>query len=178
MTPQQEKEYMEGKPVVIMKQMHELYNKLYLEKHQAHATVKALGNLTPMDDVERRMQEYIANNFDGLDKVEVPEGDDDAAWDKMFEAYQQKTHKNEDEAWSEIIHQYQRTHEEEEELPFKTIGELVHDYFATGEDGHMCELDKEVPKYFYYKGKKFQIDFHILDDIHEHVMEFKKENNG
>lgn len=33
MTPQQEKEYLEGKPVVIMKQMHDLYTKLYLEKH-------------------------------------------------------------------------------------------------------------------------------------------------
>lgn len=65
----------------------------------------------------------------------------------MFDAYKFKTHKTEDEAWDEIINQYQRTHqdEEEEELPFKTIGELIHDYFETGEDGHVCEIDKEVP---------------------------------
>ena len=37
-------------------------------------------------------------------------------------------------------------------------------------------LDKEVPKYFYYRGKKFQIDFSLLDDVHEHVMDFKREN--
>lgn len=55
MTPQQEKEYMEGKPVVIMKQMHELYNKLYLEKHEAHTTLNTLPQLNQMDDIERRM---------------------------------------------------------------------------------------------------------------------------
>ena len=42
-----------------------------------------------------------------------------------------------------------------EERPFKTIEELVEDYFNDGESGHLCHLDKEVPKYFYYKGMKF-----------------------
>ena len=123
------------------------------------------------------MQEYIERNFDGLDAVELPEGDENAAWDKMFDAYKEKTHQTENEAWDEIIHQYQRTHphQEEEELPFKTIAELIHDYFETDEN-HVCELDKEVPQYFYYKGKQFKIDFTILDDVHKHVMDFKKEN--
>lgn len=62
-------------------------------------------------------------------------------------------------------------------MPFKTIAELIHDYFADGEDGHMCTLDKEVPQYFYYKGKQFKIDFNILDDVHNHVLDYKKENN-
>lgn len=44
------------------------------------------------DDVEERMRKYVAENFDELDSVELPEGDDDAAWDKMFDAYKEKTH--------------------------------------------------------------------------------------
>lgn len=45
MTPQQEKEYLEGKPVVIMKQLHNLYTKLYLEKHQARSAVQMVERL-------------------------------------------------------------------------------------------------------------------------------------
>ena len=41
----------------------------------------------------------------------------------------------------------------------------------------LCTIDKDVPKYFYYKGKKFQIDFTILDTVHKHVLDYKKENN-
>lgn len=141
--------------------MHDLYNKLYLERHQ-HKTLydstKAYNLSSTEDDVERRMKKYIKENFDVLDTVELPEGDDDAAWDKMFDAYKTKTHQNTEQAWNQIINQYQRTHEEEE-LPFKTIGEFINDYFADGDEGHMCAIDKDVPKYFYYRGKKFQIDF-------------------
>ena len=53
---------------------------------------------------------------------------------------------------------------------------MIHDYFNDGQDGHECLLDKDVPKYFYYKGKKFQIDFNLLDSVHEHVLDFKREN--
>ena len=159
--------------------MHDLYNKLYLERHQ-HKTLydstKAYNLSSTQDDVERRMKKYIKENFDVLDTVELPEGDDDAAWDKMFDAYKTKTHQNTEEAWNQIINQYQRTHEEEE-LPFKTIGEFINDYFADGDEGHMCAIDKDVPKYFYYKGKKFQIDFSLLDSVHKHVLDYKKENN-
>lgn len=101
------------------------------------------------------MEKYIKENFDVLDKVDLPYGDDNAAWDKMFDAYKEKTQQNDEQAWNQIIHQYQRTHEQIDELPFKTINELIDDYFADGDDGHLCEIDKDVPKYFYYKGKKF-----------------------
>lgn len=95
----------------------------------------------------------------------------------MFHAYQERTHQTEQEAWDSVINHYQQTRQEEdEELPFKTIGELIHDYFADGEDGHACMLDKDVPKYFYYRGKKFQIDFNLLDEVHAHVLDFKREN--
>lgn len=126
LTPSQEKKYLEGKPVVIMKQMHDMYNKLYLEKHRSKSLMESTtGIMGRNEDIEQRMRQYVENNFDALDAVEIPEGDDDAAWDKMFDAYKTKTHQNTEEAWNQIIHQYQRTHDEEEELPFKTIGELI-----------------------------------------------------
>lgn len=89
---------MEGKPIVIMKQMHDLYTKMYMEKHQAHTHVESLSNyqINTLEDVENRMHEYIDRNFDGLDKVNLPEGDEDAAWDKMFDAYKEKTHQTND----------------------------------------------------------------------------------
>ena len=45
------------------------------------------------------MKEYINKNFTGLD-VEIPEDDQDGAWDKMFDSYKEKTHQNTEEAWN------------------------------------------------------------------------------
>ena len=39
-----------------------------------------------------------------------------------------------------------------DELPFKTLAELMEDYFAGTDDDHACSLDAEPPKYFYYNG--------------------------
>ena len=39
-----------------------------------------------------------------------------------------------------------------DELPFKTLAELMEDYFAHPDDDHVCSMDAEPPKYFYYRG--------------------------
>lgn len=49
----------------------------------------------------------------------------------------------------------------------------MEDYFAGTEDDHVCSMDAEPPKYFYYKGQTFQIDFTKLDAVHAQVMELK-----
>ena len=50
---------LEGKPVVIMKQMHDLYNKLYLEKHEHRQLKQSVSNVfdasSHHDYVEERM---------------------------------------------------------------------------------------------------------------------------
>ena len=60
-----------------------------------------------------------------------------------------------------------------DELPFKTLSELMEDYFSGADDGHVCDTGKAVPQYFYYKGRTFQIDFDKLDAAHAQVLELK-----
>jgi hypothetical protein len=60
-----------------------------------------------------------------------------------------------------------------DELPFKTLAELMNDYFSSPEDDHVCSMESEVPKYFYYKGQSFKIDFTKLDAAHAQVLELK-----
>ena len=85
--------------------MHDLYNQLYLEKHRSKTLAAAAGAAVghSQEDVERRMKKYIEDNFDVLDRVDLPEGDEDAAWDKMFDAYKEKTHQDDEGAWNQII---------------------------------------------------------------------------
>ena len=109
-------------------------------------------------------------------------------WDAMFAEYKDLAHLSDEEVWKEVAKQYAKTHpidkdtkkaaaeqgvELEEELPFKTIGELMDDYFKLDTNA-VCSLDTEVPKYFYYRGQTFEIDFKALDLVHERVLEEKK----
>jgi len=49
----------------------------------------------------------------------------------------------------------------------------MEDYFSGADDDHVCDTAKEVPKYFYYKGRTFEIDFQKLDAAHAQVLELK-----
>lgn len=77
-----------------MKQMHDLYNKLYLEKHRSKTMSDAAKNynFNTSEEIENRMKQYISDNFNVLDKVDLAEGDEDTAWDKVFDVYKEKTH--------------------------------------------------------------------------------------
>ena len=50
----------------------------------------------------------------------------------------------------------------------------MEDYFGMKES---CELGKEVPRYFYYKGTTFEIDFSKLDSVHEQILALKSKGN-
>ena len=73
-----------------------------------------------------------------IDRVSLDESDPSGAWVQMFDTYKQKTQQTDEQAWDQMINQYKRTHPEyekdEDELPFKTIAELITDYFANGEE--------------------------------------------
>lgn len=51
------------------------------------------------------------------------------------------------------------------------------DYFKM-DSGQMCSLDTEVPKYFYYRGQTFEIDFKALDLVHDRVLKAKQEKDS
>jgi hypothetical protein len=51
----------------------------------------------------------------------------------------------------------------------------MQDYFADPDDEHVCSMDTEVPRYFYYKGQTFSIDFTKLDAVHAQVLELKQQ---
>lgn len=117
-------------------------------------------------------------NFEMADSEEARDTSDTAAFDKPFDTHKSKMSKIVGGEQNQNMNEYKRAlpEFEKQELRFKTIAELVHDYFADGADGHVCQLDKEVPKYYYYKGNKFQIDFSLLDVLHRHVMAVKAED--
>jgi len=48
-------------------------------------------------------------------------------------------------------------------MPFKTMNELMADYFSDGKDGYECSIERAIPKYFYHNGRRFEIDFALLD---------------
>jgi hypothetical protein len=51
----------------------------------------------------------------------------------------------------------------------KSLEELMKDYFSDGHDGHTCSLG-DVPKYFFYEGKEYAVDFKSLDKTHAELM--------
>jgi len=64
--------------------MHDLYSKLYLEKHEHHQIKRSVEIKFDPDDVERRMQEYLKDNYGSMDFDDVEIGDEAAAFDAMF----------------------------------------------------------------------------------------------
>lgn len=185
MTPQQTQDYKDGKPVVITKDTYDMYYAALKEiygSEQAKNAVQSLNKI-PSRDIEERVVRRIGSlKSTGKDEL----------WDEMFEEYKKKANVTDEDLWNEVGHQYSRTHpvdaktkkqmkdagvEVEEELPFKTIGELMDDYFKL-DQGQMCSLDTEVPKYFYYKGQTFEIDFKALDLVHDRVLKAKQEKEN
>ena len=59
----------------------------------------------------------------------------------------------------------------------KSLQALMSDFLSDGSDGKACGLNEEVPKYFYYEGKEYILDFQNLDYIHTKMIEHKLENN-
>ena len=51
------------------------------------------------------------------------------------------------------------------------------DFLSDGGDGHACDINVEVPKYFYYGGKEYVLNFENLDYIHTKMIMHKLENN-
>jgi hypothetical protein len=51
----------------------------------------------------------------------------------------------------------------------KSLQDLMKDYFSDGADGHVCSL-APVPKYFFYGGKEYTLDFSALDSVHTELM--------
>jgi hypothetical protein len=46
------------------------------------------------------------------------------------------------------------------EVPrMKSLQDLMTDFLSDGSDGHACNLNVEVPKYFYYEGKEYILNF-------------------
>jgi len=48
-------------------------------------------------------------------------------------------------------------------MPFKTVDELMTDYFSDGQDGYSCSIERVIPKYFYHNGRRFEIDFTLFE---------------
>ena len=69
-----------------------------------------------------------------------------------------------EEALAKVTNQYnQQSDEEYKAMPFKTMNELMADYFSDGKDGYECSIERAIPKYFYHNGRRFEIDFALLD---------------
>lgn len=59
----------------------------------------------------------------------------------------------------------------------KSLEALMTDFLSDGGDGHACNLNDDVPKYFYYGGKEYTLNFENLDYIHTKMIMHKLENN-
>lgn len=73
---------------------------------------------------------------------------------------------------------YNEEHQPTIEIPrMKSLQDLMKDFLSDGSDGHACDIKVEVPKYFYYEGKEYVLNFQNLDYIHTKMIEHKLEHN-
>ena len=106
-----------------------------------------------------------------------------------------RTNMTEDQVWNQFyrFYQLQRFTKQDNDMYYntglenaievasgprmKSLEALMTDYLSDGGDGHACNLNDDVPKYFYYGGKEYTLNFENLDYIHTKMIMHKLENN-
>jgi hypothetical protein len=90
---------------------------------------------------------------------------EDQVWDEFYKFYQMQRYKKLDEAMY-----YQTVVENSKPAPqpvpqmiavprMKSLHDLMKDFLSDGSDGHSCSTNTEMPKYFYYEGKEYVLNF-------------------
>lgn len=102
----------------------------------------------------------------------------DQVWNEIFAEFMARTGMNEEEVWKQFFQFYklQRYRKQDEQMYYsdlseatiqiprmKSLQDLMKDFLSDGGDGHACDINVQVPKYFYYEGKEYILNFENLD---------------